>query len=652
MPTEHTWNRSRTLRVEFGESVRGFIDREFITVAIAVLAVAGACFALPHRAGTPAVLWPLDALILAIVLRVRRDRLRRSFALVVGAIVVTHLVSGHDAPVGLRFAFVHIVITFFAALVLRRYPRPANLFETAGNFVRFVVVGAILAPAASTSFDILAMHGTTTLWLSRSIAGGLGSTVLVAFCAMLDEVRFREIRVSPHVVQSACALGATIAVTCFACTTGSLQAIVVIPGLLALVAYTSGPYGSSAALVLVSCIALLFTSLGIGGVVRPREYSTAQYALLVEECIAFVAFATLSLAVLLRDRERRHAESVARFGADSSYARQMRALTIVASNDTLDPRDGIDSALDICREVLREDWAYYGRFDLARASTTIVTSVGDVAEIGIDVGDEIPFERSILGRHVRSRDVVISEAVEDLGIPRNGLMNYAALTSYIFAIIWVGDAPYGAIGFVGRRRRTGAPYGDQERDFVKLTASLISGALERCLQHERLEELAYRDALTQLPNRAAFDARLAVLLDGTSPFAVLFVDVDRFKAINDSYGHGVGDDVLRAIARLLEACGTDESFVARIGGDEFAVIVAAKDIEEKLDGIVHNFAHSLQRTLPVGSDRIAVSASVGSSLFPSDGYDSKSLLRHADRELYRMKNAERTVDERAFGRAS
>ncbi len=159
---------------------------------------------------------------------------------------------------------------------------------------------------------------------------------------------------------------------------------------------------------------------------------------------------------------------------------------------------------------------------------------------------------------------------------------------------------------------------------------------------EQLRFLAHHDPLTRLINRSLFNDRLDLALRAAhrhqNSLALLFLDVDNFKHINDTHGHAVGDRVLCAIARRLERCVRETDTVARMGGDEFTVLltdVVAKDaVAKKVQQIVAVMAE------PLGADFVGIempSCSIGAACYPADGKDADSLLNHADDNMYRLK---------------
>jgi diguanylate cyclase (GGDEF)-like protein/PAS domain S-box-containing protein len=160
---------------------------------------------------------------------------------------------------------------------------------------------------------------------------------------------------------------------------------------------------------------------------------------------------------------------------------------------------------------------------------------------------------------------------------------------------------------------------------------------------ERLARAATHDPLTDLPNRGLFYDRLDQAVRHTArtgnPFAVLVVDIDRFKAINDVFGHVAGDAVIRAVGERLQRCVRAADTVARIGGDEFGVLLLdqadAAVAARVLDEIVHAFAAPID----VEGRPIAVSVSVGACVAPAGGADAHTLVRWADRAMYGAKRA-------------
>ena len=157
---------------------------------------------------------------------------------------------------------------------------------------------------------------------------------------------------------------------------------------------------------------------------------------------------------------------------------------------------------------------------------------------------------------------------------------------------------------------------------------------------DELRHQARTDPLTGLLNRAAFSERLAAAtasVDPAAPPAVLFVDVDDFKGVNDSLGHAVGDDLLVAVAGRLTGDVRAEDVVARLGGDEFAVLLAEAD-DERLRDVAGRLLTSLRAPVVLSGTTLSVTASVGGAL-GAPGDTAETLLHRADTAMYEAKRA-------------
>lgn len=163
------------------------------------------------------------------------------------------------------------------------------------------------------------------------------------------------------------------------------------------------------------------------------------------------------------------------------------------------------------------------------------------------------------------------------------------------------------------------------------------------LERETMRDLAFHDSLTGLPNRRLFYQRLEAAMsesDATGEgFALLFVDLDDFKGINDRLGHEAGDQLLRLVAERLQATVRSYDLVARLGGDEMTVLVARVETEELARGMAHQILASLQAPYALAGKRVTVAASVGMALYPRDGRSAEALLAAADAAMYRRKRA-------------
>lgn len=161
------------------------------------------------------------------------------------------------------------------------------------------------------------------------------------------------------------------------------------------------------------------------------------------------------------------------------------------------------------------------------------------------------------------------------------------------------------------------------------------------LAEDSLRRIAYEDPLTGLPNRRALQAHWSEAVAAGAPaLAVLILDLDRFKPVNDRYGHETGDMVLALLARRLENCAAP-GFLARLGGDEFAILVTGEDALIKAERICAAIVETLDRPFTVPDGAVQLGVTIGLSLSPADGADLSALMRRADEALYRQKRAGR-----------
>jgi len=170
---------------------------------------------------------------------------------------------------------------------------------------------------------------------------------------------------------------------------------------------------------------------------------------------------------------------------------------------------------------------------------------------------------------------------------------------------------------------------------------------ERKLVEEQIEHQAYHDALTGLPNRRLFRDRLTIALAHArrtnAPLAVVFLDLDRFKGVNDSLGHSLGDELLKAIALRLKAALRQEDTVARMGGDEFTILLANLKSNDDAAKIAHKILDVIAQPVRIEGNELVVTTSIGIALYPADGDTAEALLKNSDHAMYRAKEAGRNL---------
>jgi len=191
---------------------------------------------------------------------------------------------------------------------------------------------------------------------------------------------------------------------------------------------------------------------------------------------------------------------------------------------------------------------------------------------------------------------------------------------------------------------------------------LIEDISEQKLSEERIRHLAEHDPLTDLPNRMLFNDRATQVLARcrreSRRFALLFVDLDRFKNINDTLGHHVGDQLLRVVASRIVACVRESDTVSRPGGDEFTLLLAEIHDPEDAARVAEKLLAALSEPYTMGGRQLMVTASIGIALYPEDGDDIPTLMRNADAAMYHSKETGRNafhyfraeMNERVFER--
>jgi diguanylate cyclase (GGDEF)-like protein len=188
---------------------------------------------------------------------------------------------------------------------------------------------------------------------------------------------------------------------------------------------------------------------------------------------------------------------------------------------------------------------------------------------------------------------------------------------------------------------------EPDAQLIGICANLAGIAIESCQSADRIRHLAHHDDLTGLPNRLLFNFQLHQALaraersGGTA--GVLFLDLDRFKIINDTLGHDAGDAVLRQIANHLRACIRGTDTLARVGGDEFTLLIERGAEPHDLGAVAQKLLAAMASPLTVNGTVYQLSGSIGVALYPKDGADGASLLKNADIAMYRAKSSGRNT---------
>ena len=213
------------------------------------------------------------------------------------------------------------------------------------------------------------------------------------------------------------------------------------------------------------------------------------------------------------------------------------------------------------------------------------------------------------------------------------------------ALDWLGvplcmsDRVIGAL--LVRSDNSGARYSAEDKQLLQFVSAQIAAAIERKRSRTLLEHLVDHDPLTDLPNRNFFHERLEQALLAAQRenlrLAVLYLDLDGFKGINDRYGHDLGDLLLREVGQRIRRCIRQSDVVARLGGDEFVVMLDGITHAEHARAIAEQIRALLLEPYLLEGNTVRISASIGIALHPEHGGEKKPLLRHADNAMYAAK---------------
>ncbi|MDL2357416.1 MAG: diguanylate cyclase [Pseudomonadota bacterium] len=219
------------------------------------------------------------------------------------------------------------------------------------------------------------------------------------------------------------------------------------------------------------------------------------------------------------------------------------------------------------------------------------------------------------------------------------------------APFWLGvplTSQRGAIGALAvKSPPESARYTEQDQELLQFVSAQVGTAIERMQLHEQLQYMAQYDALTRLPNRQLFHDRLASALARAArkpgSFSLLYLDLDKFKQVNDLYGHAAGDLLLHEVAQRIKLCVREVDTVARIGGDEFVVLLEDIETSGAAALVAAKIADALALPVHIGPLSLRITPSIGIAMYPQHGDSDQLLLKHADEAMYRIKR------ERAAG---
>jgi len=210
------------------------------------------------------------------------------------------------------------------------------------------------------------------------------------------------------------------------------------------------------------------------------------------------------------------------------------------------------------------------------------------------------------------------------------------------SVDWIGvplTTQKGTIGALVVQSYTGdVRYGEKDKLLLQFVSTQVATAIERKQADAWLQYIARHDQLTDLANRDLFHSQLETALDAINgedtKLAMLYIDLDKFKQVNDSYGHDVGDLLLQEVAHRITHCVRESDIAARLGGDEFAVLLRRIEQTGHALGVAENIRMALNQPFKLAGNRVNISTSIGIALYPEHGEECKLLMRCADDAMY------------------
>jgi diguanylate cyclase (GGDEF)-like protein len=241
-----------------------------------------------------------------------------------------------------------------------------------------------------------------------------------------------------------------------------------------------------------------------------------------------------------------------------------------------------------------------------------------------------------------SRAVMLTDFEEQL----SGAEARAFVAQYGFASWWSLPFEKGS-GTISMFQCEGRAPSEGEGDVLLMAARMAGMASVHSRMHTELFHRAHHDTLTELPNRELCDQKIKEALARANrhrrQVAILCIDLDEFKQVNDQYGHEAGDSLLRVVASRLRPCLRETDTLARIGGDEFMVVLDDVKDAESVERVAEVLLNTIAEPIPLGSVTLRASASIGAALFPADGSSASELKVHADHAMYRAKELGRNT---------
>jgi diguanylate cyclase (GGDEF)-like protein len=574
------------------------MGRRAIACALAYAAAAVLGIAFTREGGLIAVFWPANALLLGFLLRMSPRDYPATLAACLLAATAVNLGYSDPPSVAVARAAINMVEVLCAYHLITRFSPTFRLIDLRSVFILGAASMAAPAVSASVAAIVLSEHlgmPFAEMWWARWSRDAVGMLLFLPLIASFDPGPLKRLlsgqadrALLTEAAELATAFGLLVVV--FALITGGhwYGSPTLFAPILLWTSLRFGIFPTAAAAVIIDLVAVMSAAYEAWPALfmaadTPEEIHSLQLFVLL------VALPPLVVAVVVGERAR------ARRQLDDALESMADAFALYDAQDRLvlcNPR--------------------YPEF-LSRITDLLVPGV--------------PYEDLVREGVRRGLYPGIGSAEAERWIAEQ----VAAHRTGVASEVQLADGRW--LHAIARPTADGGTV-DVRRDIT-----------QRKLLEEAIEHTAMHDALTNLPNRAMFYRELerALARAEREPcrVAVILVDLDRFKDVNDTFGHASGDQLLVKVAQCLVECVRTEDLVARLGGDEFAVIAVSRDASDGFAALARRIVHRLSEPVRIGAIEIEPGASLGMTVFPADSGSLDELIAHADRALYAAKQTGR-----------
>jgi diguanylate cyclase (GGDEF)-like protein/PAS domain S-box-containing protein len=348
------------------------------------------------------------------------------------------------------------------------------------------------------------------------------------------------------------------------------------------------------------------------------------------------------IAAISRDIRERIASEAARKQAEETVRIQAQQQRLIAEFGqqalaSADLSDVLHQAVELVLGSLKADFSAVLELDANGQRLTYIAAAGCPKEwVGRRV---VPVKPGGHAAHIlaNSEPLIVDDHITEARFSISPLVQYGVRSS-LQVHIPGAEQPFGVLSIHTLQPRR---FTQDDASFLRSIANILAVAIKRKSAEDKLAHLAQFDTVTGLPNRHLLRDRLGQTVSQAQrndwAVGLLFIDLDRFKAVNDTFGHAVGDKLLNQVGVRLKECVRTGDTVGRLSGDEFAVVLSDLAKADDAGLVSQKIVDALTLPFEIDSHQIYVSASIGIALYPGDGGDADALIKNADTAMYRAK---------------